>query len=394
MNKKFLVCILLSFSLLLSSCGSSSNTDTQTFAQAEKEFIHALFLTEYLWYDQVASNIDYTAFSTRKGMIDSLKVSPPDKWSFTWTSEEYNNFTNQKTAGFGFGFTPEFTVFLVRIGAPAYHKLYRGDKILQIDGEPASRTNLTRAKNNTTSPTTFTILRNNTQMNVVITPQEYTYKVTSGKVLTKNNQKIGYMRYDSFTDSSVSEFEKVFTTFKENNISELIIDMRYNGGGSIDTASALLDNITNAYPNQRQVYLDWNPNYKNRNSTYTFEGEDLADGNELTMKRVFFLVTQNSASASELVISALKPYLGDENVITIGTQTHGKPVGFTGHIYNNHYYFIVNFFVKNNQNQSTSFAGIPATCTAIDDLSHLRDDENESMLSTALYYIDNHICPS
>jgi len=393
MLKKISSLIFLSLSLLLNSCGSSSNGETHVFAQQEKEFIHKLFLTEYLWYEQVASNIDYTAFTTRQGMIDTLKVSPPDKWSFTWTSEEYSNFTNQKTSGFGFGFTPDFKIFIVRIDSPAYGKLFRGDTLLEINGEAISRTKLLTAKNNIDTVTTFKILRKNTEIDVQVTPQEYSYRVSSGKVITQNNKKIGYLRYDEFTENSTAEFEQIFTQFKTENVSELIIDMRYNGGGSIDTASALLDNITNAYPNQRQVYLDWNPNYQNRNSTYTFESEDLADGNELTMKRVFFLVTQNSASASELVISALKPYLGDENIITIGTNTHGKPVGFTGHIYNNHYYFIVNFFVKNNQNQSTSFDGIPATCPAIDDLSHLRDDENESMLSTALYYIDKHVCP-
>ena len=98
MTKKFFSLTLLSFSLLLNACGSSSQGETQTFAQEEKKFIHNLFLTEYLWYDQVASYIDYTAFNRRQDMIDSLKVSPPDKWSFTWTREEYNNFTNQKTS--------------------------------------------------------------------------------------------------------------------------------------------------------------------------------------------------------------------------------------------------------------------------------------------------------
>jgi hypothetical protein len=391
MKKKFFPLILLFF--LLNACGSSSQGETQTFAQEEKKFVHNLFLTEYLWYDQVASNVDYVAFSAREDMINALKVSPPDKWSFTWTSEEYNNFTNQKTSGFGFGFTPEFKIFIVRLDSPSFSKLFRGDTLLEINGEPISRNKLLNAKNNIGTPTTFTVLRKGVKIHVVVTPQTYSYRVSAGKIITQNNKKIGYLRYDGFTQNSTAEFEQVFTRFKAENISELIIDMRYNGGGSIDTASALLDNITNAYPNQRQVYLDWNPNYQNRNSTYSFEGQDLADGNELTMTRVFFLVTKNSASASELVISALKPYLGDENVITIGTSTHGKPVGFTGHIYNNHYYFIVNFLVKNNQNQSTSFSGIPATCTAIDDLNHQRDDENETMLSTALYYIENNVCP-
>ncbi len=384
---------LLAFSLLFGACGSSSQGETQTFTKEEKKFIHTLFLTEYLWYDQVASNVNYSTFNTRQEMIDTLKISPPDRWSFAWTREEYNSFTNQKTSGFGFRYTPEFKIISVRTGSPSFSKLMRGDTILEINAKPVTINNIHNAKKNIGTPSLFKILRNGNVIDVTITSQEYNYTVASGKIITQNKTKIGYLRYDEFTDNSIAEFEPIFTRFKEDNISELIIDLRYNGGGSIDTASALLDNITNAYPNQRQVYLDWNTNYKGKNSTYRFESKDLEDGNELTMKRVFFLVTQNTASASELVISALKPYLGNANVITVGTKTHGKPVGFTGHIYNNTFYFIVNFFVKNNQDQHTSFDGIPVTCNATDDLSHQRDDENETMLSTALYYIKNQTCP-
>jgi C-terminal processing protease CtpA/Prc len=110
------------------------------------------------------------------------------------------------------------------------------------------------------------------------------------------------------------------------------------------------------------------------------------------MKRVIFLVTKDSASASELVISALKPYLGNTNVVTIGADTHGKPVGMSGKVYGTNYYFLINFFVRNNAGDPTSFNGIPATCTAEDDLTHLMGDENETMLKTALYYIENDAC--
>ena len=111
------------------------------------------------------------------------------------------------------------------------------------------------------------------------------------------------------------------------------------------------------------------------------------------MQRVFFLTTENSASASELVISALRPYLGDSNIITIGSKTHGKPVGMGGRVYGNNYYFLINFFVRNDAGETTSFDGIPVTCSAEDDITNAMGDENETMLSTALYYIQNGRCP-
>jgi hypothetical protein len=110
------------------------------------------------------------------------------------------------------------------------------------------------------------------------------------------------------------------------------------------------------------------------------------------MKRVFFLTTKDTASASEAVINALKPYLGDVNVITIGDNTHGKPVGMSGRTYGLNYYFLINFFVKNNAEQITSFEGIPATCYAQDDITHLLGDTEETMLKTALVYMTTGVC--
>jgi len=395
MKYKVVITLLTTLSLFLNSCGSSSDSSstTVTFEQENKTFLHDLFLSEYLWYDQVASNVDYSQFDTPQMMIDALRVIPPDQWSFAMTAQEYEDFENQSTSGFGFGYTPELIIFLVRIDAPAYGKLFRGDKILEINSKPATQALIMEASDNVGNETVFTVLRGAQELEVRVTSSPYSFKVSLGKIIPQGSKNIAYLRYDAFTESSVSEFEAIFNTFKSADVNELVIDLRYNGGGSISTASALLDNISNGYAGKRQVYLDWNANYKHNNANYYFEDADMQDGNELNMKRVIFLVTHNSASSSELVISALKPYLGDRNVITIGSATHGKPVGMSGRIDGSFYYFLVNFFVRNNVDETTSFYGIPATCSAEDDLSHSMGDTNEAMLSTALYYISHNACP-
>ena len=395
MTNKFLFTLILAISALLNSCGSNSDSNggSQLFSLQEKEFVHTLFLTEYLWYDKVASNVDYTQFSAPQEMINTLRVNPPDKWSFTMTAQQYEDFVNQKTVGFGFGFTPDLQIFLVRIDSPAYGKLLRGDRIIQIDGEEASNLLIREASQNINKATIFTVLRNGSMVDVTVTPREYNFKVSLGKIIQQGSKKVGYLRYDAFTESSVAEFETIFTIFHNENIDELVIDLRYNGGGSLAVTSSLIDNIISDHSGQRQMYLDWNANYKNRNANYTFEDADLQDGNELTMQRVIFLVTKNSASASEALINALKPYLGNENVITVGEETHGKPVGMSGRTYGQNYYFLINFFVKNNADQTTSFDGIPVTCSAEDDISRIMGDTNETMLSTALYYLRNNTCP-
>lgn len=402
----FFIVSLLSFSLFFNACGSNSggsnsgafnlntfNFDTfssNTFTQSEKEFVHKLFLTEYLWYDEVASNVDYTQYTTRDSLINDLRVTPPDIWSFSLTKAEYEDISNQAATGFGFGYTSNFQIFLVRIDAPAYGKLFRGDEIVAINGKEVTKTLMRSASQDLNNPTTFTLLRNGETLDVEVTPSAYTFKSTLGKVMHDNNKTVGYLRYDAFTESSATELEKEFTQFKKANIDELVIDLRYNGGGDIAVASILLENISNAHPGERQVYLDWNENYKQNNSTYYFSDE--VEPNDLNMTRVFFLVTKNSASASELVISALKPYLGKANVITIGTPTHGKPVGMNGRVYGDNYYFLINFFVRNDAGDTTSFEGIPPTCEAEDDLSHVMGDANETMYKSALHYISTGVC--
>ncbi len=397
MPKHYLLTFIFSLLLLLNACGGGSSVrsaiaESDDFSLQEKQFLHNLFLTEYLWYDQVASNVDYTQYSEPQEMINDLRVDPPDRWSFMITQQKYEAIANQKTSGFGFGYITGFRIYLVRIDSPAWDKLQRGDEIILVNGETASDENIRSASRNLNVETTFTILRNGSSRDVTVTPREYSYKVTKGEIVSQNSKKIGYMRFDAFTESAVSEIETLFNTFHSEQITELVIDLRYNGGGSVDTASVLLDNLNNLHPGKRQMYLNWNANYQNKNSTYFFEEKDEQDGNELALPRIVFLVTKGSASASEALINALVPYLGTNNVVTIGDATHGKPVGMSGKVYGTHYYFLINFTVNNNNGNHTSFDGIPPTCEAEDDLSHPRGDANETMLKSALYYIENGQC--
>ena len=387
MYTKVIYPLLLSVSLLLVACGggdSSSLPTTQAFTTNEKSFVNDLFHTEYLWFDEVV-DVDYNSYETPQSLIDALRVTQ-DKWSFSMTESEYEDMVNQTTAGFGFGYTADFTLYLVRINAPAWGKLQRGDRLLEVNGEAVSQENISQASENLNVTSTFTVLRNGSEVSVALAPSEYSFNVTAGEVLSGN---VGYLRYDAFTSTSVAEFETQFTAFKAAGITDLVVDLRYNGGGSVDVASILLSNFTNRYPGERQVYLDWNVNYQSKNSSYYF---DEVESNDLDMSRVIFLVTQNSASASEMVISALQPYLGATNVVTIGDVTHGKPVGMNGRSYGSNYYFLINFIVRNDDGVDSPLTGIETTCDAEDDLTHLRGDPEETMLKTALHYIDTGSC--
>ena len=143
---------------------------------------------------------------------------------------------------------------------------------------------------------------------------------------------VGYLMYNSFTSNYDQELNTAFQYLKNENVSELILDLRYNGGGSVRTATYLAGMITGQFNGQILTQEKWNPKWQTwleenhpdwliNNFTNTMDdGTSLAN---LNLSRVIILTTGSSASASELIINGLKPYI---DVVTIGTTTHGKYV--------------------------------------------------------------------
>jgi C-terminal peptidase prc len=395
--------VLLAF--LLSACGGSSKPvlpigdplggipggGTGTFDEREKSYLYNLFLNEYYWNSQVPQPFDYASYTEPQPMIDDLKYATLDRWSFALTRQQYDNMVSQSTAGFGFGFLDNFTVYTVLIGSPAQAAgLLRGDKITSINGQPVTNDLLSQASSNLNQPTTFGLERGGAPLTLAITAQKYNYKVIAYKVVQSNEgQRVGYLRFDEFTDNATDELETAFTYFKSQNIDKLVVDLRYNPGGTVNTASIFLDKIGHNFNGQAQFTLAWNAQNSNQNETLYFDSND---PNSLSLNKLLFLTTSNSASASELVINAMEPYL-HENVVTVGTKTHGKPVGMAGRTNGSYVYFLINFVVENAVGFSNYFNGLPPDCAVEDnDFAHQLGDPNEALLKKALYYIDNNHC--
>jgi C-terminal processing protease CtpA/Prc len=141
-----------------------------------------------------------------------------------------------------------------------------------------------------------------------------------------SGQKIGYLMYNSFRSNFESELNQAFGDFVANGVSDLVLDLRYNGGGSIETAKDLASMITGQFDGQVFAVERFNENFDDETLFFddqTANGEDI---NNLNLDRVFVLTTGSTASASELVINALNPYI---DVIQIGTTTTGKFQGST-----------------------------------------------------------------
>lgn len=151
------------------------------------------------------------------------------------------------------------------------------------------------------------------------------------QVLNIENTKVGYLLYNQFVADKSPQLNQIFGDFKNNEIDDLIIDLRYNGGGSVKNCIELASMITGQFQDQVFVQEQWNS--KMTESLTLDNGEEyfldrfistLSDGetiNSLYLNRVFILTSSESASASELLINGLKPFI---EVIHIGERTVGK----------------------------------------------------------------------
>ncbi len=151
-------------------------------------------------------------------------------------------------------------------------------------------------------------------------------------LITSGSKKIGYLLYNGFYSNYDTKLNEAFGTLKSQGITDLVLDLRYNGGGSVQTATRLASMITGSFTGQVFSKQQWNAKIESYYSTNN--PESLKDFfvdkigttpiNSLNMTKIYILTSRSSASASELVINGLKPYM---NVVQIGDITVGKNVG-------------------------------------------------------------------
>lgn len=203
----------------------------------------------------------------------------------------------------------------------------RGDIFTHVDGNQLTIDNYRELLlSNKISYTIDLATFNNNQLQptgtrITLSNTEQTEKqIYIAKVIPHDGKKVGYIMYNGFTISQEDDLKNVFTDFATQQINELVLDLRYNPGGFLSTAQLLAGLIAGEQAGKVFGKIVYNEKLRNQDTTI-----DIIDSNiQLGLSRVFVLTTQNSASASELIINGLRPYL---NVIQIGDKTEGKDVG-------------------------------------------------------------------
>ncbi|WP_230280217.1 S41 family peptidase [Croceicoccus sp. Ery15] len=213
------------------------------------------------------------------------------------------------------------------------------------------------------------------------------------KVLDTPSGKVGYVHLRTFIEPAQGALRTAFAGFKAQGVTNVIVDVRYNGGGLVSTAQ-VLGGLLNA-GNIGKVFstLELRASKASQNDTYYFEDESGA----ISAAKVAFIGTSSSASASELIMNAQIPYSGG-NAALIGSNTYGKPVG--------QFAFdrdecddrlrAVTFRTANADGDADYFTGMASvmdkTCRASDDLGNQLGSVDEASIATATGWIGGNSC--
>jgi carboxyl-terminal processing protease len=361
----------------------------------------------YLWNTQIPGDFNVQNYADPAGIMTAIRPfsmepgfpSAVDKWSFAMKKTEWDEISGgmgllSSTTGAGdFGFSVFFRVDgdlrvrLVEPNAPAGQAgIRRGWRITAINGNSNITTGnadfIVNAVYNATS-SSFTFQKpDGSTVSLTLQASHYTEKpVYLDTVYSIAGKKIGYLVFNSFlgnVNSIRSEFQRVFNHFASEQVTEMVIDLRYNGGGYVSLAEQLGNYLVRSAANGSLMMTQL---YNSQNSQYN-EVTNFHKAGSLNLDDIYFIVGRSTASASELLINNLKPYM---DVKLIGASaTHGKPVGFFPIPLGEWYIFPVSFKTINKNGEGNYYNGIPVNASIADGLDKDWGDPMEASLASAL----------
>lgn len=414
-------------------------------AMHEKLWLRSWSNRTYLWYRELPDR-DPAAYSVadyfKQLRTTALTDSGKNKDNFHY-AESTASYRQSSQAGIDAGFG---IAWAIAAGAPprriyiaytepgsmaAQQGLGRGALLLEMDGidvvndnreESVGRINAFLYPDNVglSHQLTFQNSDGSRRSLTLVSANTSKTPVQNVKVIQSPAGKVGYLQFNSHIALAQPQLIDAFTLFRDQGVQELVLDIRYNGGGLLALASQLAYMVAGPNVIQNRIFekTSFNDKYPNTDpltgralqpipfynlginyQTSQFTNQTLPN---LTLKRVFVLTTGRTCSASEAVINGLRGV--DLEVIQIGNKTCGKPYGFyatdnCGTTYSTIQFSGVN--AKNfgefadgfNPTPAPQFAADIKGCVVSDDFSKALGDVNEKLLATALGYMTSQSCP-
>jgi carboxyl-terminal processing protease len=404
--------IILSLTVLgiLSSCKKNHNDVVSSTTSSEQDKLKDTVVLDskdiYLWYNQIPASFDGRSYDDPNAIMEAIRQystetgfsAPVDRWSFAVKQSEWDDISSGIGGDFGLGAhfitDGDLRVNYVEEESPAGKAgVHRGWRITKVDGS----TNISTANASAlsdeifnSSQTSFTFQKpDGTSVDITLNAGTYNQDaVFLDSVYTINSKKIGYLVFNSFlgdTTAINNRLQQVFSRFVNENVNDVIVDLRYNGGGYVSVQETLADYLAPSAANhQLMMKQQYNDKYTQFNTSTNFSKKG-----SLNLSRIFFIVSNNTASASELLINNLKPYM--EEKLIGPTPTHGKPVGFFPIPVGDWYVFPVSFRSTNKNSEGNYFNGLPLNSQVADGLDRDWGDIRETSLASTLKYITTGI---
>lgn len=410
MRKSYLLILLIA--TLLDSCSTDEprpsveqpNGQTTEHTNVYFEFnqwVYSQMNHYYLWREDLPDSLSCDYELAPREFFQSV-LSPKDRFSYFTNNPYYRPTTEQANYGFEYQQYSDakgnkyYHILYVHKGSDASKLLKRGDliKILQISPAELYGRKIASYNGN---------LIVGAEIQLSSTGGVTQKSVYTDSIYSISNKKIGYLCYLNY--EGTDELSQPLERFKQANIDELIIDLRYNPGGYLSTCKYLCNSIVpSTYYGevfQKCIYNDKvsAENIRKYGTPYTLDNFDYAPTDNrphlgtviqpLNLKRIFVLTSKHTASASEATIVCLNPYI---DVITIGEQTVGKGVG-SWTIYSGEYQYAIQPITMryyNANDETTPDEGIPPDYYVPDGYSTLKNDLgdiNEPLLNMALQLI-------
>lgn len=449
---------------------TSIDTDvptTGTREQLTKDSIYLYAKQVYFWNDAVPGYAmfkprNYNSFESELFAITQLKINPSTGLAYEYpvpddpNSPKFSYITDADLNGSLASANPfavsqvdlegngsDFGIALTAIGTQSAYQIYiryvspgssaaknlvnRGDRLEKVGDHTLGKgyTADNNAINVAFDKPTITLSgkkENGSSFTVTLKKENYSsnpvYKDTV--ITSTGNKKIGYLAFARFSDedNAIAPLNTSFAKFAAEGVTNLVIDLRYNGGGYVSTAEHLANLIVPTAINGSTMFTEYfnttmqsgkatilknqplltslgksqyqngklvtyfDQDYSAKENTYKFDKQ----GSLTSVTKVVFLVSNNTASASELVINVLKPYL---DVKIIGSATYGKPVGFFPVKIDKYDVYLTMFETKNSNGEGNYYAGFTPNIGVADDVTHDFGDPNEAQFAAAINYLSN-----
>lgn len=343
MKKVDILSIFLLF-LTITSCVKNEPEDDKRHFSSENEWIHDIMKNNYLFRDEMPSRPDFSKepIDFYNSLLSTTRDMNKKKTTHYSRIELKEGGTRAVTESKGYGFqliryqigsTILLRVLYIIPGSPAEKAgLKRGDFISEINDKQVKNTSTTddgTIMKMTVKDDLYAQERTITMGDPIVIDDK---PLLMNKIIEEADRKIAYVVYNHFTPGVGDDLTKdrryddelceMSRQFADAGVNEMVLDLRYNGGGQISCAQ-LLSTIIAPASAMGKIFCTLK-DVNDKVTPYRFEESVIRNGRNLNLKRLYVLTTEFSASASELVINCLRPFM---DVIIIGDVTEGKNVG-------------------------------------------------------------------